>query len=57
MLEVEDVEDVACTVKDMEATDRSRSLVQRGLSEGGGRGQEHKAEMMKSVLGAGGARL
>ena len=29
MLEVEDVEDVACTVDDMEATDRSGSLVQR----------------------------
>ena len=57
MLEVEDVENVACTVDDMEATDSSKSLVQRGLSEGRGRGQEHKAEMMKSVLGTGGARL
>src|SRR6266699_3509864 len=36
MLEVEDVEDVACTVDDMEATDCSQSLVQRGWSEGKG---------------------
>jgi hypothetical protein len=35
MLEVEDVEDVACTVDDIEATDRSQSLVQRGWSEEG----------------------
>jgi hypothetical protein len=34
MLEVEDVEDVACTVDDMEATDHSQYLVQRGWSEG-----------------------
>jgi hypothetical protein len=33
MLEVEDVEDVACTVDDMEDTDRSRFLVQRGWRE------------------------
>jgi hypothetical protein len=31
---VEGVEDVACTVDDMEATDRSQTLVQRGWSEG-----------------------
>jgi hypothetical protein len=30
MLEVEDVEDVACIVDDVEATDRSQSLVQGG---------------------------
>ena len=30
MLEGEDVEDVACTLDDMDATDRSRTLVQRG---------------------------
>jgi hypothetical protein len=42
MLEVEDVEDVACTVvDDMEATGCSGSLVQRGWSEGRG-GQEYK---------------
>ena len=35
MLEVEDVEDVACTVDDMEARDRSQSLVQRGWREEG----------------------
>ena len=34
MLEVEDVEEVACTVDDMEATDHSRSLVQRVKWEG-----------------------
>jgi hypothetical protein len=34
MLEVEDVEDVVCTVDDIEATDGSRSLVQRGKCEG-----------------------
>jgi hypothetical protein len=36
MLEVEDVEDVAWTVDDMEATDRLRTLpvVQRGWCEG-----------------------
>ena len=35
MLEVEDVEDVACTVDDMEPTDRSQSFVQRdGVREG-----------------------
>jgi hypothetical protein len=34
MLEVEDVEDVACIVDDMEATDRSQSLVLRKWSEG-----------------------
>ena len=36
MLEVEDAEDVACAVDDMEATDRLQSLVQRGRSEGRG---------------------
>ena len=36
MLEVEDVEDVACTVDDMEVRDRSGSLVWRGWSEGMG---------------------
>ena len=30
MLEVENVEDVACRIEDMEAMGRSRSLVQRG---------------------------
>jgi hypothetical protein len=41
MLEVEDDddEDVACTVDDMEATDRLQSLVQRGWSEGRGAGR------------------
>jgi hypothetical protein len=34
MLEVEDVEDVAWAVDDMEAMDRSQSLVRRGWSEG-----------------------
>ena len=34
MLEVDDVEDVACRVDDMEATDHSQSLVWRGWSEG-----------------------
>jgi hypothetical protein len=34
ILEVEEVEDVACTVDDMEVRDRSQSLVQRGWSEG-----------------------
>ena len=42
MLEVEDVEDVACTVEDMEAMGRSRSLVQRGWREGGTKVQEPK---------------
>ncbi len=45
MLETKDVEDVACTVDDMEALGRWRSLVQRGLSEGregGTSGQEYK---------------
>jgi hypothetical protein len=38
MLEVEDVEDVACKVDDMEASDRSRSLVQtsEGMESGKG---------------------
>jgi hypothetical protein len=36
VLEVEDVEDVACAVDDMEAMDRSWSLGQRGMSEGRG---------------------
>jgi hypothetical protein len=57
MLEVEDVEDVACIVDEMEATDpsRSRSLVQRGWCEGrGGKGTGTRAEMME---GAGGARV
>jgi hypothetical protein len=41
ILEVEDVEDVACTVDDMEATDpsRSRSLVQRGKGGKGYKGR------------------
>ena len=34
MLEEEDVEDVACTVDDMEARDRSGSLVQRVGGDG-----------------------
>ena len=35
MLELEDVEGVACTVDDMEATDRSRSWFRRdGVREG-----------------------
>jgi hypothetical protein len=48
ILEVEDVEDVACTVDDMEATDlsRSRSLVQRGWCEGRG-GKGTRAEMIE----------
>jgi hypothetical protein len=36
MLEVENVEDVACTEDDMEAIDRSQSLCQRGWCEGRG---------------------
>jgi hypothetical protein len=36
MLEVEDVEDVACTIDDMDATECSRSLVWGGWSEGMG---------------------
>ncbi len=35
VLEMEDVEDVACTVDDMEARDRSQSLVQRGWGREG----------------------
>ena len=43
MLEVEDVEDVACTVDDMKATDRSRSWFRRdGVREG-----VPRAEMME----------
>ena len=34
MLEAGDVEDVACTVDDMEAMDGSRFLIQKGWSEG-----------------------
>ena len=34
MLDVEDVEDVACTVDDIESTDCLGSLVQRGWSRG-----------------------
>ena len=34
MLDVEDVEDVACSVHDIESTDRLGSLVQRGWSRG-----------------------
>jgi hypothetical protein len=52
MLEVEDAEDVACTVDDMGTADRSRSLDQRGWSEGRG----YKS-MRITVLVAGGARL
>ena len=33
---MEDVEDVACTVDDIEAKDRSGSLIRRGWSEGRG---------------------
>jgi hypothetical protein len=36
MLEVDDVDDVACTVDDMETANRSRYLVRRGLGEGRG---------------------
>ena len=36
ILEVGDVEDVACTVDDIESTDRLGRLVQRGWSEGRG---------------------
>ena len=57
MLDVEDVEDVACPVNDMEATGRSRSLVQRSWSEGRGH-KGTRAEMMSvTVLGGGDARL
>jgi hypothetical protein len=52
MLEVEDAEDVACTVDDMGTTDRWPSLDQRGWSEGRG----YKS-MRITVLVAGGARL
>jgi hypothetical protein len=39
MLDVEDVEDVACTVDDMDAMNRSRSLVRGdGVREGEGGG-------------------
>ena len=34
MLDVEDVEDVSCTVDDIESTDRFGCLVQRGWSGG-----------------------
>ena len=62
MLEVEEVEDVACTVDDMEAMNRSLSLVQRirgnGIREGGTRKlQRVKESLSCHILGAGGARL
>jgi hypothetical protein len=62
MLEVEEVEDVACTVDDMEAMNRSLSLVQRirgdGMREGGTRKlQRVRSHCLVTVLGAGGARL
>jgi len=52
MLEVEDVEDVACTVDDMEARDSLAIFGSEGM-EGGGRGwnEDSGSELM------GGARL
>jgi hypothetical protein len=45
MLDVEDVEDVACSVDDIECTDRLGSLVQRGWSWGTSvRGPRESAE-------------
>jgi hypothetical protein len=68
ILEVEEVEDVACTVDEMEAMSHSRSLVQRnrddGMREGGTTVQGYKetntcqgSHCFVTVLGAGGARL
>jgi hypothetical protein len=51
-LEVEDVEDVSCTVEDMEAMDLSQSFVQRRWSEGRG-DKGTRAEVMEGF----GARL
>jgi hypothetical protein len=47
ILEVEDVEDVDCTVDDMEATERSGSLVRRGWNKG--RGDKGTVESLSSV--------
>ena len=52
ILEVEDVEDVACTVDDMEATDRSRSFVQWGLCEGRGHKSTRVDRMDSDMLEA-----
>ena len=59
ILFVEDVEDVACTVDDMEARNRSGSLVYRDVTRGGGTGaraQAARAEM-KGVPVASDTRL
>jgi hypothetical protein len=53
MLEVEDVEDVACTLDDIEATDRSRCLVQRGWCEGRGEKGQESLSSVQAVQGCG----
>ena len=51
MLEEVDVEDVACTVDDMDGTDRSRTLVEREWSEGRVE-RGHRNRIDGRVLGA-----
>ena len=52
ILEVDDVEDVACIVDEMDAIDRSGSLAERGWSEGRG-GQGYKGRKVQATQGCG----
>ncbi len=54
ILEVEDVEDVACTVDDMEARDSLAIFGSEGM-EGGGRGWRWNEDSGSELMG--GARL